>query len=278
MKKSILASTPFLILNKCLLVNLGVEASLVLSDLIQKEQYFKESCQDNDGFFFNVTNDISCSTTLSYYQIKQALSVLEKWGIIQVVLKGVPAKKHFKIDHSQILNFLNTRIEKNEELDCKNFNNKMLNNSKTINNNKEIKIKNNIVNTRKEKSNLIGSLTAKDFMVANANTIAIELGQKELLEDFVDYWTEENKAGKCRFELEKTWNTKLRFKRWVRNQKNFSRGSSANNMPDFLDNAYLNRIKDDPAQVKKYYSWLCDSCGYEKYETVTGYIKYRKKR
>ena len=83
MKKSILASTPFLILNKCLLVNLGVDASLVLSDLIQKEQYFKESCQDNDGFFFNVTNDISCSTTLSYYQIKQALSVLEKWGIIQ---------------------------------------------------------------------------------------------------------------------------------------------------------------------------------------------------
>ena len=72
----------------------------------EKEQYFKESCQDNDGFFFNVTNDISCSTTLSYYQIKQAISVLEKWGIIQVVLKGVPAKKHFKIDHSQIESFL----------------------------------------------------------------------------------------------------------------------------------------------------------------------------
>ncbi len=278
MKKSILATTPFLIINKCLLVNLGVDASLVLSDLIQKEQYFKESCQKYDGFFFNVTNDISCSTTLSYYQIKQAISVLEKWGIIKVVLKGVPAKKHFKIDHSQILNFLTSSIEKTEELDCKNFNNKMLNNSSSINNNKEIIIKNKKVNTRKEKSNLIGSLTAKDFMVAAAHTIAIELGHKELLEDFVDYWTEENKAGKCRFELEKTWNTKLRFKRWVRNQKNFSRGSSANNMPDFLDSAYLNRIKDDQAQVNKFYKHLVDNCNYEKYETVTGYIKYRKKR
>ena len=137
-------------------------------------------------FFFNVTNDISCSTTLSYYQIKQAISVLEKWGIIKVVLKGVPAKKHFKIDHSQILNFLTSSIEKTEELDCKNFNNKMLNNSSSINNNKEIIIKNKKVNTRKEKSNLIGSLTAKDFMVAAAHTIAIELGHKELLEDFVD--------------------------------------------------------------------------------------------
>ena len=49
MKKSILATTPFLILNKCLLVNLGVDASLVLSDLIQKEEYFKDSSQNNGG-------------------------------------------------------------------------------------------------------------------------------------------------------------------------------------------------------------------------------------
>ena len=260
MKKSILASTPFLIINKCLLVNLGVEASLVLSDLLQKEQYFKESCQNNDGFFFNVTNDISCSTTLSYYQIKQALSVLEKWGIIQVVLKGVPAKKHFKIDHSQILNFLNTRIEKTEELDCKNFNNKMLNNFKTINNNKEIKIKNKKVYTRKEK--FLNDLK--------------ELEPKDYIEDFEDYWREENNVGKERWMLEKTWNTSLRYKRWCRNQKNFSRGSSANNMPDFLDSAYINRIKDDQAQVNKFYKHLVENCGYERIETATGYIRYRK--
>ena len=262
MKKSILATTPFLILNKCLLVNLGVDASLVLSDLIQKEEYFKDSSQNNGGYFFNVTNDISCSTTLSYYQIKQALSVLEKWGIIQVVLKGVPAKKHFKIDHSQILSFLTSSIEKTEELDCKNFNNKILKNSNSINNNKEIRIKNKNVYTRKEK--FLNDLK--------------ELEPKEHIEDFVDYWTEENNVGKQRWELEKTWNTKLRFKRWVRNQKNFSKGSSANNMPDFLDNAYLNRIKDDQAQVNKFYKHLVDNCQYEKIETLTGHIKYRKKR
>jgi hypothetical protein len=187
--------------------------------------------------------------------------VLEKWGIIKVVLKGVPAKKHFKIDHSQILNFLNTRIEKTEELDCKNFNNKILKNSSSINNNKEIRIKNKNINTRRVKFlNDLKDLEPKDY-----------------IEDFLDYWTEENNVGKQRWELEKTWNTNLRYKRWCKNQKNFSRGSSANNMPDFLDNAYLNRIKDDQAQVKKYYDYLL-TCGYEKYETVTGYIKYRKKR
>ena len=264
MKKSILASTPFLILNKCLLVNLGVEASLVLSDLLQKEQYFKESCQNNDGFFFNVTNDISCSTTLSYYQIKQALSVLEKWGIIQVVLKGVPAKKHFKIDHTQILNFLNTRIEKNEELDCKNFNNKMLNNFKTINNNKEIRIKNN------------NDILARGMLFSKSIAeMDLDIDQN-IIKDFIDYWTEDN-GKKMRFEMEKTWNTNLRLKRWVRNQKNFSRGNNANNMPDFLDSAYLNRIKEDQAQVNKFYKHLVDNCGYERVETATGYIRYRKR-
>ena len=188
--------------------------------------------------------------------------MLEKWGIIKVVLKGVPAKKHFKIDHSQILSFLTSSIEKTEELDCKNFNNKILKNLNSINNNKEIRIKNKNVYTRKEK--FLNDLK--------------ELEPKDYIEDFKDYWTEENNVGKQRWELEKTWNTNLRYKRWCKNQKNFSRGSSANNMPDFLDGAYINRIKEDQAQLNKFYKHLVDNFNYEKVETLTGKIIYRKRR
>jgi len=261
MKKSILATTPFLIINKYLLLTLGVDASLVLSDLLQKEKYFKDSSQNNGGYFFNVTNDISCSTTLSYYQIKTALSVLEKWGMIEIILKGVPAKKHFKINHSQILNFLTSSIEKTEELDCKNFNNKILKNSNSINNNKEIRIKNKSINTRKEK--FLNDLK--------------ELEPKDYIEDFKDYWQEENNVGKQRWELQRTWNTSLRYKRWCKNQKNFSNGSKTNSMPDFLDSAYIFRIKDDQAQLNKFYKHLVDNCGYTKTESLTGNIKYIKR-
>jgi hypothetical protein len=80
-----------------------------------------------------------------------------------------------------------------------------------------------------------------------------------------------------RFELEKTWNTNLRYKRWCRNQQKFNK-SSANNMPDFLDQMYLNRIREDQAQVNKFYKHLVDNCGYERFESLTGYVKYRKKR
>ena len=255
MKKSILASSPFLIVNKTLLQNIGIDASLVLSDLVQKEQYFKDSSQNNGGYFFNITNDISCSTTLSYYQIKQALSVLEKWGMIKIILKGVPAKKHFKIDKSQILNFLTSSIQKTSELDCKNFNNKILKNSNSINNNKEIIIKNNIDIRKKDFINEVKELENPNYHI-----------------EFIDYWCEDN-GKKMRWELERTWNTNLRLKRWAKNQSKFSKKST---MPDFYDLAYVNRIKEDQAQLDKFYIHL-KSLGYERKETVTGYVKWIKR-
>ena len=56
--KSILASTPFLIINKTLLFNLGLDASLILSDLVQKEQYFISNNKLVNGYFFNTVTNI----------------------------------------------------------------------------------------------------------------------------------------------------------------------------------------------------------------------------
>jgi hypothetical protein len=42
----------------------------------------------------------------------------------------------------------------------------------------------------------------------------------EMCSDFIDYWCEPNKSGKkMKFELQKTWNTKLRLKTWYKNSK-----------------------------------------------------------
>ena len=43
---------------------------------------------------------------------------------------------------------------------------------------------------------------------------------KNILNSFVDYWTEPNKSKtKMKFELQETWSTNLRLKTWVKNQK-----------------------------------------------------------
>ena len=41
---------------------------------------------------------------------------------------------------------------------------------------------------------------------------------KNMLEEFIDYWTEPNKSGsKMKFEGEKTWSLSRRLKRWSKN-------------------------------------------------------------
>lgn len=50
---------------------------------------------------------------------------------------------------------------------------------------------------------------------------------KNMLEAFFDYWSEPNKKGKMKWELEKTWELKRRLKRWFDNQCKWS-GSSLN--------------------------------------------------
>ena len=249
MKKSILASTPFLILNKSLLVAFGIDANVVLSHLYQQQNYFKEQDKLKDGMFFCTTENISCVTTLSYYQIKQAIATLTKWGILKVVRKGVPAKLYFKIDESQILKNLNSSIQKTSILECENFNNKTSKNLRTINNNKEIILKNN------------NSISPKDKFLNDIK----ELQPREFIEDFLDYWTEENSKGKMRWELERTWNTSLRYKRWVRLNAKFDKGSKSSEpkYPDYYDVHFAKRLEQDQTALRSYYKHL-ESLGYEK--------------
>tara|TARA_R100001594_G_scaffold42059_3_gene74123 strand:- start:132 stop:923 length:792 start_codon:yes stop_codon:yes gene_type:complete len=263
MKKSILASTPFLIINKVLLTALGVEASVVLSHLHQQQIYFKEKNQLKDGMFFCTTKNISCTSTLSYHQINKSIATLVKWEIVKVVRKGVPAKLHFKINESQILKILNTSNEKNSILDCENFYNKLLKDSTTINNNKEIILNNN------------NSISPKDKFLNDVK----ELEPKEFIEDFLDYWTEENSKGKMRWELERTWNTSLRYKRWVRLNAKFEKTTKTTEpkYPDYYDIHFAKRLEQDQTALRSYYKHL-EGLGYEKkVNHYDGKIKWIKR-
>jgi len=265
MKKSILASTPFLILNKSLLVAFGIDANVVLSHLYQQQNYFKEQGQLVNGMFFCTTENISCVTTLSYYQIKQAINTLTKWGIIKVKRKGVPAKLYFQINESQILKNLNSCIQKTSILDCENFNIKTSKNLNSINNNKVIRLDNN--------TNTINSISShKEKFINDVRC----LDNNKFHNEFIDYWTEENSKGKMRWQLEKTWNTKLRLGRWAKN--NFAKSSSTNDpkYPDYYDIHFAKRLEQDESALRSYYKHL-ESLGYEKkvnaYDGKTKWLK-----
>lgn len=61
-----------------------------------------------------------------------------------------------------------------------------------------------------------------------------------MLDQFFDYWSEANKKGKMRFELEKTWDLKKRLKRWHLNNLNWNHAkrNSTNEQHEQLNNIY----------------------------------------
>jgi len=180
--KELLSSTAFIVVNKELAKNIGLKETVLLADLISKEEYFINNGMTN-GWFFNTEANIHKDTTLTPYQQRKAIKTLKEHNIIETKRMGVPAKQHFKINEEQVVKFLN---------------NKSLSNSTTINNNKEIILNNNI--SIKEK--FINQVMYFDY-------------PKEMKQDFIDYWTEGVK--KMRFQKQATFEIKLRLSRWSKN-------------------------------------------------------------
>ena len=210
--KHLLSSSAFLVVNKSLAKQIGLNETVLLADLISKEEYFIENNQLKDGWFFNTSKNIENDTTLTSHQQRKAIKKLADLEIIEVKLIGIPAKQHFKIHELRLLEFLQTSCENNA--------NKMLKNRKlvvkkpqTINKNKEIRITNKDISNRKEK--FILEVSSFDY-------------DKSVLDDFVDYWTEPSKSGMLRFEMQKTFCVSLRLKRWQKNQKKWDKPNTNN--------------------------------------------------
>jgi hypothetical protein len=103
---SILGSSAYFTINKFLAKEIGLYATIVLSDLISKEKYFIDNNKlDTEGYFFNTHDNIERDTTLSKHKQIKAFKILQEKGFIIIKRKGIPAKNHFKINNSNILAF-----------------------------------------------------------------------------------------------------------------------------------------------------------------------------
>tara|TARA_R100000005_G_C4984637_1_gene193322 strand:+ start:886 stop:1566 length:681 start_codon:yes stop_codon:yes gene_type:complete len=212
--KHLLASSSFLVVNKFLAKKIGLKPSVLLADLISKEQYFKENGKCVEGFFFNSRENITKDTTLTRYEQDKAIKKLIDLNFIETKLKGIPAVKHFKINENKIVSFLQTSLIETEHVDCEQV---------TSNNNKQIKIKNN-------KSNNIALRLVK--FCDEVDNYKDEFAH-DTTRSFIDYWTEPNKTGtKMRFEMQKTWETRRRLLTWERNEKKWNKptGKISTNM------------------------------------------------
>ena len=142
---SLLASDNFIVINRGLLKRYGLNVTLMLCELASEYNFYKkEGKLEDDGMFFSTIENITDKTGLSRYQQAEALKTLDEMGIVKSFVKGVPAKRYFKLDiellASKIANISPTSLQKTDKLDVKKL--------ATNNNNIKIINKNNNKNTK----------------------------------------------------------------------------------------------------------------------------------
>ena len=189
--KHLLSSSAFLVVNKCLAKQIGLKETILLADLISKEEYFIANGM-TDGWFFNTEKNIEDDTTLTPFQQRKCLKSLRKFGIIETKRKGVPAKQFFKI---------------NEELVIKFLNNLSLTKCTTINKNKIITIHNKYFNKPK---------------LSEVNDYCLERNNNIDAEAFIDFY--ESKGWMVGKNKMKDWKAAVRT--WEKKNYNKPKGMS----------------------------------------------------
>jgi hypothetical protein len=116
----LLRNDGFVIYNKNLAKNIGVNEAILYSELLSRWNYFRERGQlTEDGFFFNTVKDLEDGTALSDYQQRRALNSLKEKGLIEMEVRGMPAKRYFRIveDSELIASYLMPPEQELEKLE-----------------------------------------------------------------------------------------------------------------------------------------------------------------
>jgi len=166
-------------------INLTPNAKLLYAEITALSQK-DGSCWASNKYFSNLYN-------VSTVTVSRWISSLVENNFIN---REIVYKKGTKEIDKRYLQLCNGGINKNVNAPI----NKNVKDNNTSINNTSI----NISNRR------------KDFVL---NVMSFDY-DKNILNSFVDYWTEPNKSKtKMKFELQQTWDTNLRLKTWAKNQK-----------------------------------------------------------
>jgi hypothetical protein len=138
-----------------------IETTMFLTYLADKYKYFYTNnmitIYNGKEYFFNVHNDIEGSLYLTAHQQRKCSKILKELGILETILKGIPAKTFYHINFDKLIDLLNsdtpTTLKNDLQQDVKNFNNNIDNNLTHITNNKELITKTNIKNKEMNKTN-----------------------------------------------------------------------------------------------------------------------------
>jgi len=114
-----LASDNYIIVNKTIIKAFGMNEAVLLGELCSEYKYWEKENKLVEGMFFSTIENIEENTGLTAHEQRQAIKSLENAGILSTCLKGVPARKYFKLDLEPVIKILITSNEKFSHLDIK---------------------------------------------------------------------------------------------------------------------------------------------------------------
>lgn len=221
--------------NKFLIKNVGLEAGFLFSTLVDFENYLISQGKIESGSWFYAGRDsLEEQTTLSAHKQKQAEKILLEAGLIEIKLKGVPAKNHYSICSDQVLKIFENWMSKNLTSSSENSSDHIISNNTKENNTKN---NTNILLDFFEKNDL--KEIVKQTIIPTDNQIWDEPQSKSTLnlikESMLDYFENKKKLIK---------KPKLTFKNWILKHKKtdfykYSNNPVGRQLPDTNQNQTL---------------------------------------
>lgn len=138
----LIANNSYGVYNKNIARAIGLEEAIILGELASEYEYWlKQNALTEDGYFFSTIENIEENTSIAEYRQRKALNKLKELGLIDIKVRGLPAKRYIKLNEDAIEDFIYNKL-------CKKFRtssviSQELDTEKVKSNNNNIKIINN---------------------------------------------------------------------------------------------------------------------------------------
>lgn len=104
---SLISSKNYIAVNKTLVRKYGLIEAILLGELASESEYWEQEGQKTeDGFFYSTVANVEEATTLSDSQQRKAITSLKEKGVLDISIRGLPAKRFFKLNEQMLLEIL----------------------------------------------------------------------------------------------------------------------------------------------------------------------------
>lgn len=110
----ILNANNYFSVNRIIAHKIGLSATIFMSELLDKLQYFEEKGLLSEEWFYLTVETVQERTTLGKDAQTGAIKVLKELGLIDCKAMGMPAKRHFKVFKEKFLEWVLTANKKEE--------------------------------------------------------------------------------------------------------------------------------------------------------------------